>query len=134
NVTQIDIPDPVFVGSNLTYSITFTNKGPWPATGILLTNAFSSNATFITATQSLVGDYFLIDDYVLLFEFYDPLPVNGRATVAVVVSPFVTGMITNQIGVWPFEVDLNSANNTSSIATLVNPQADLSLATTATPP
>src|SRR5207245_1653006 len=31
-------PNPVTLGSNLTYTVTVTNRGPSPATGILLTN------------------------------------------------------------------------------------------------
>src|SRR5207247_4116907 len=82
-ISQIDTPDPVLVSSNLTYSITITNKGPWPATGMLLTNVFSPNANFVTATQRLLGDYFRDDTNLLSFEFYDPLPVNVRAPVTV---------------------------------------------------
>ena len=30
-IGQTDAPDPVFVSSNLTYTISVTNKGPWAA-------------------------------------------------------------------------------------------------------
>src|SRR5438034_10246960 len=38
-IGQIDSPDPVLVGSNLTYTISVTNKGPWGARGTTATGA-----------------------------------------------------------------------------------------------
>jgi len=54
-VTVTDAPDPVFVGSGLTYTLTLTNRGPSTATGVYLTDILapgvtlgSSNTTFGT--------------------------------------------------------------------------------------
>jgi uncharacterized repeat protein (TIGR01451 family) len=133
-IGQTDAPDPVFLSSNLTYSISFTNKGPWPATQLFMTNVLAPGATFISSTQSLFGpDPFLLDTNVLLFEFDEDLPVNGHATISLVVSPTVAGTITNQIGVFGFELDTNAASNVSSITTTVNPLADLSLSASGSP-
>ena len=118
-VGQTDMPDPVFVGSNLTYSITVTNNGPWPATQILLTNTFPSNAIFITATQSQ-GDYYPLDTNVIVFELTNGLAANAFATITVVVSPTTAGTIANQVGVGAFELDLVPASNSSTITTSVN--------------
>jgi len=118
-VSQTDTPDPVFVGSNVTYSIIVTNKGPWPATQILLTNTFPSNANFITLSQSQ-GDYFPLDTNVIVFELTNGLAVNGFAAIEVVVSLTTAGTIANQVSVGAFELDLVPANNSSTITTSVN--------------
>lgn len=130
---QIDIPDPVLLTSNLTYSITITNKGPWPATQVQLTNVFPGSADFISVTQSLAGDFFLLDTNVLFVEFFDPLPVNAKANVTIVVHPNTPGLVTNLVGVSGFEIDLAQGNNLSSIVTTVNSHADLSLTGTVSP-
>src|SRR5439155_26181376 len=44
-IGQIDSPDPVLVGSNLTYTISVTNKGPWGARG---TTATGDNVLLVT--------------------------------------------------------------------------------------
>src|SRR5437773_9994549 len=108
---QIDNPDPVLLTSNLTYSISITNKGPWPATQIELTNVFPGSADFISVTQSLAGDFFLIDTNVLFVEFFDPLPVNAKATVTVVVRPNTPGLVNNLVGVSGYEIDVAQGNN-----------------------
>jgi len=123
-VGQIDTPDPVFVTSNLTYSISVTNKGPWPATQVFLTQTFPPNATFVSATQDLFDNP---DTNIIVFELTNGLAVNAFATVGVVVTPTVAGTIANQVSVSGFELDLNPGNNASSITTTVTPIAELVL-------
>jgi len=134
-VSQVDLPDPVFVGSNLTYLITVTNRGPWPATQVLLTNLTPLNLKFLNSTQSqgyVEADFFITNLY--YFYLVDDLAVNARATIAVFFSAVTPGAGINQLGVSGFEFDPNLANNVSAITTTVNPLADLVLSGTVSPP
>ncbi len=129
-VSQVDAPDPVFVGSNLTYTITVTNKGPWPATQIMLSDYLAANVDFISATASQ-GDY-SFGFGSILFDL-GTLAANSSATATVVVSPSTLTPVTNQVVVSAFDVDPSTANNTSIITTAVTPYADLAVSAIASP-
>ncbi len=47
-----DTPDPVTVGELLNYNLVVTNVGTGTATGVILTNTLSTNATFFSASAS----------------------------------------------------------------------------------
>ncbi|HEX7771764.1 MAG TPA: SBBP repeat-containing protein, partial [Pyrinomonadaceae bacterium] len=51
-VTMSDTPDPVAVGSNLTYTITLKNIGELPATGVTLTDTLPAGATLVSANST----------------------------------------------------------------------------------
>src|SRR5262249_15264251 len=48
-VTNTDSPDPVFAGSNLTYTVTVFNLGPGGATNVVLTDVLPPNVNFVSA-------------------------------------------------------------------------------------
>jgi len=53
SIIKSDSPDPVVVGSDLTYSITVTNNSPdTVANGILVTDTLDANVTFVSASDS----------------------------------------------------------------------------------
>src|SRR5262249_35578554 len=45
-------PDPVFVGSNLTYTLVVTNAGPLNAPNVMLTNTLPASVAFQSASTS----------------------------------------------------------------------------------
>ena len=45
-------PNPVIVGSNLTYSLTVTNRGPATASSVSVTNALPTGVVFVSANVS----------------------------------------------------------------------------------
>ena len=51
NVAKTDSPDPVLVGTNLTYTITVTNAGPNAAANAALTDILPANTTFVSLTS-----------------------------------------------------------------------------------
>jgi uncharacterized repeat protein (TIGR01451 family) len=51
-VSKDDDPDPVLVGSTLTYTIRVTNLGPQNATGVVLTDRLPSQTDFVSAAAS----------------------------------------------------------------------------------
>jgi len=51
SVTKSDSPDPVIVGSNLTYTIVVNNAGPSNAASVSLTDSLPANTTFVSMSQ-----------------------------------------------------------------------------------
>jgi uncharacterized repeat protein (TIGR01451 family) len=72
-------PDPVAIGQEVTYTVTVTNHGPDPATGVTLTDTLDPGATFVSTTGGVtpVGG-------VLTFGL-GTLADGGSATVTIVV-------------------------------------------------
>ena len=125
--TSVDIvlsktgsPNPAQVNSNLTYRIVATNNGPSPATGVTITDtlpigpAFVSSATtqgncIVTSTVTCsVGN----------------LAVGDSTIVTIVVTPQSTGQLNNTATVTQSEADFNTANNSQTISTTVEVQAN----------
>jgi uncharacterized repeat protein (TIGR01451 family) len=51
-ITKVDSPDPVAVGSPLTYTIQTQNLGPDAATGVVVTDQLPKGVDFVSATSS----------------------------------------------------------------------------------
>jgi uncharacterized repeat protein (TIGR01451 family) len=117
-VTVTDLPDPVFVGSPLTYTVTLTNRGPSAATGIYLTDILppgvslvSSNTTF--GTFSLAPAIVTINVGTL---------ASGAGLVATLrVSPSLAGVVTNTVNGTNSlaQVDLDPTSNSAFTTTTV---------------
>jgi uncharacterized repeat protein (TIGR01451 family) len=118
-----DNPDPVVIGSNLTYTISVTNFGPSTATNVVVTANLPSTANFISASPG----YTLATNSVI-FPNIGNLATNASVTLTVVVQPFVVGPTTNIVIVSSAAADPNLADNTViDVATVVPPSADLAL-------
>lgn len=123
-VSVTDTPNPVFIGSNLIYTIVVTNFGPFPATNVRLTNTLASGVTLESATISqgslntsenpIIGNFGTVN--------------NGSSAVATLaVVPTAIGTITNIASVGSDLPDPNPANNTSTVTTTVWPLPFLSI-------
>ncbi len=76
-------PNPVIVGSNLTYTITVANKGPWPATSVVLTDALPASLMFVSAITNGLSSYsYDTNSGVITFSFVT-LTNGGSATVMI---------------------------------------------------
>ncbi len=112
-----DSPDPVATNSPITYTLAVFNPGPWPATGVSLSNLLPAGVSFISATSSQgactrAGNVIICD--------LDTLPAASNATVRIVVaSPSVLGDIVNRATVTATEVDPNLTNNSATVITTV---------------
>ncbi len=118
-VTQASIPNPVAVGSNLTFAVTIANNGPATAADISLADTLPAGVTFVSATASQgsctpgVGTVSCSLGTIL---------AGGSATVNIVVVPSVNSIIANNASVTSSTLDLVTANNTSSAnATVLDP-------------
>ena len=123
-VTVTDAPDPVFVGSNLVYTITITNNGITSASNVRLTNTLPQSVTLKSATTSQGS---LTTNANPIFGNLGTLNNGGSATVTLTVTPMAPGSITNMVAAASDALDANSANNISFAITTVLPLPLLSI-------
>lgn len=131
SLMKIDFPDPVFVGNNLTYTLTVTNNGPSLATGVTLTDTLPSGVTYVSSTASQGSAPIYSDDTVTVN--LGDVAAGSNAKVTIVVMPNVDGTIINTAFVNANEDDNNTVNNTAIQSTTVNPATDLAVSKSAVP-
>lgn len=134
SLVKSDSPDPVDVGSTLTYTLAIDNAGPDTATGVTVTDSLPASVTYQSATTpdgscSVSGQVVTCD--------LDPIAAMGSATVTITVTPQQEGQITNVATVSSDESDTAPGNNGDTEETQVGAgppaMADLSLVKTASP-
>lgn len=120
-VTMTDSPDPVRVRANLTYTVTVSNSGPGTAIGVTLTDPLSADVVFVSATssQGTCARSGGGSRDGLLTCALGSINAGASATVTIVVSPRVTGTLTNTATVQANTADPNTANNTATATTTV---------------
>jgi uncharacterized repeat protein (TIGR01451 family) len=124
-LTAAATPNPVLVGSPLTFTYTLTNAGPDAANGVMLTNLQPANVALVSATSDLGV---CTTNGNLVTCIIPTLAAASRATVTVVVKPLAPGTIAASASVTSAEVDLNAGNNQASAeVTAQLPVADLAV-------
>jgi uncharacterized repeat protein (TIGR01451 family) len=113
-------PDPVFVGSNLTYSITVSNFGPGVATGVTISDPVPSEVSFVSATssagtascslQNTPGGPTVVCNL-------GSLAPGGTAQATIIVTVNQAGNISNTGTVTGNEPDPNLNNNSDTVRT-----------------
>lgn len=119
-VSKADSPDPVTVGSTLTYTIQVSNLGPQGATGVTVTDRLPSQVKFVSATASsgsCTGKGRTISCDVGSLAA-DPTKADA-ATVTIAVQPKKVGTIANSASVEGVENDPVSANDQAQVSTTV---------------
>jgi uncharacterized protein (TIGR03437 family) len=116
-VTQTPERNPVMVNNNLTITLAVNNRGPSPATGVVLTDSLPSGAGFVSATASQGG---CAQSGGTLTCNLDNLAVNAAVTVTLIIRPTATGTINNAANVRATEPDGKQANNQTSGAITVS--------------
>ena len=101
-------PDPIVVGSNLTYTIAVTNFGPNQSVGTVVSNFLPGNVEFVSATAS-VGSCSLIDGVVICS--FGTLTNGARVSATVNVTPTASGVLYTRATANAEGVDQNPANN-----------------------
>jgi uncharacterized repeat protein (TIGR01451 family) len=124
SVAKFDAPDPVLVGQPLTFTLFISNGGPDAATGVWLTDVLPLKAGLVTASQ---GD---CDGAGALTVTCDlgALAGDDDAIVTIVVTPAVSGSLTNTVDISGEQADPSEGNNTDTTHTRVDPAADLGVA------
>jgi uncharacterized repeat protein (TIGR01451 family) len=122
-VTVTDSPDPVFVGSGLTYTLTLTNRGPSTATGVFLTDILAPGVSLISS-NSTFGTFSLAPTTVTINVGSLTSGAGLAATLRVTAS--LAGVITNIATVTnsPAQVDLDPTSNLAfTTTTVLSPMA-----------
>jgi uncharacterized repeat protein (TIGR01451 family) len=115
-VTKTDAPDPAAVGNPVTYTLTATNNGPSPATGVTVTDTLPAGVTFNSATPSQ-GSCSQAAGVVNCN--LGSLANHASATITIRVTPGQPGTIVNGATVSGNENDPDPSNNSATATTQV---------------
>lgn len=124
-------PNPATQGAALTYTATLTNFGTETATGVSLSDELPIGVNFVSAIPS---QGYCTGTAAVGCTLGD-LASGASATVAITVTPTVTGTLANSITTTA-NGDVNAANDTASSSIVVNAPvvtADLGVSLSATP-
>jgi uncharacterized repeat protein (TIGR01451 family) len=123
SLTTTATPNQQLASSNVTYVLTVTNRGPWPASSIVLTNLIPAGATFVSSTSSQGPTAVAAG---LVYCFVGDLASNAVARVTNVFAMGPTaGTVNNQAGVYHYEFDPVATNNSSITPVTVNALTDV---------
>ena len=114
-VTQVDTPDPVRAGDNVTYMVTVINKGPDNATNVVLTDLLPSTATLISATPS-AGT---CSGMTTITCALGTLGNGSSATVHIVAVTTTKGTLNNDVRVVADETETRAVDNEDREQTVV---------------
>lgn len=119
-ITKTDSPDPVRVGSTLTYSIGVQNHGPLAASDVTVTDTLPAGVDFVSGSAS-AGNCANKGRKVSCRLGAVPFGVtySGAASVTIVVVPRRVGSITNTATVNAKEKDPVRGNDTATATTRV---------------
>jgi len=106
-------PEPVGVGSNLVYSLTFSNAGPADATDVIISNRLPAGVNFVSATGGATPT-----NGVLLLNL-GSLAEGTNTSVQVIVQPTAAGNLTNFFQVFANEIDPVLTNNFATVISTV---------------
>lgn len=115
----------VALGSNLTYSVTLTNRGPAIASAVRLTNALPAGVSFVSVNSTLGSCVNQSGNVVCDF---GTLSAGVGTAISLTVSPNASGLLTNNIQASAAQLDLDSTNNLTQVVTLARPPTDLAVA------
>lgn len=121
-ITKADSPDPVRVGSNLTYTIGVENLGPSPATGVTVTDNLPAGVDLVSASGPSGPCAVQGGKVTCPIGSLNPVGVNyggAQVTVTIVVVPRSAGTVRNTATVKGDQKDPVNGNNKATASTRV---------------
>ena len=130
-ITKQTNPEPVAVGSQLTYTLVITNNGPSTANGIVLTDNIPNTVT---------NPQYSLDNGTTWTNWTGTLnlnPLNNGASEKVLIRGTVSntaiGIITNTASVTSNSFDPNLSNNSATVISTISLLADLAITVSTSP-
>lgn len=112
-------PDPVSVGTNLTYTVIITNNGPDAATNAQLNDTLPVSVTFVSVAQSQGS----CSGGSVVTCNLNTIANGANASVVIVVKPTAVGSLSNSVNVTSDASDPNPSNNNPSVVVTVAPSS-----------
>jgi uncharacterized repeat protein (TIGR01451 family) len=123
-------PDPGIAGGRVTSTLTVTNSGPSPATGVVVTDQLPDGVTFVSASPGCAAAAGTVTCTVGTLA----PGATAAVTVTVAIPPGSTAQsLVNVASVSSDTADLNPENNSAASTVAVTRQADLIVTKTADP-
>jgi uncharacterized repeat protein (TIGR01451 family) len=115
-VTGAGAPASVGIGGDWTITLTVTNRGPAPASGVTLVNPLPAGVEFVSTS----GGTFDSGRQVIAVPF-GALETGSSATVTLVLRPTAAGTITDTATATANESDPDPANNQAVLVNVITP-------------
>jgi uncharacterized repeat protein (TIGR01451 family) len=116
SVSMAATPNPVSLGSALTYNLSISNAGSVAATGVNLVDALPASTSFKSATSSQGS----CSGAAVITCALGDLAGGASATVQIAVIPNLAGTLSNSASVSSNEVDADVANNSATSSVTVS--------------
>jgi uncharacterized repeat protein (TIGR01451 family) len=123
SLAKVPTAGPYYVGQPLTYTLTATNSGPSTAATVTLTDTLPAGLTYVSATgpgECAANANVVVCDL-------GTIPFPGSANATLVVTPNISGTLTNTAQVAASTYDLDTINNSTEAQITAITSADLSL-------
>jgi uncharacterized repeat protein (TIGR01451 family) len=117
-VKMISAPDPVFATSNLLYTITVTNAGPFDAPNAILLDILPPSV--VLRSNSTTAGMIVVNGNTVTVNFVS-FKIGDKATVKLTVAPQVVGQLENTAIFTSDYPDPDPSDNTASVTNLVLP-------------
>ncbi len=128
-ISKTGLPEPVYAGNPLNYTLVVTNVGPSDATQVVVTDTLPSSLSFGSASAGCA----YLAGVVKCTLGTVPGGSTRALTLTVVPDSLLAGTIVNQAAVAGSEVDPVTANNTAFAVNTVIAVADLAVNQTSAP-
>jgi uncharacterized repeat protein (TIGR01451 family) len=132
SISTSETPDPVRIGTDLSYTLSVANDGPTAATAVSVIDHLPPGTSFVSAGGVGWSCHTVGLDVTCTMPTL-AIASSAPAITIVATAPGTAGNITNTATVSSSTADPNGANNTATTVTLANAFADLEVAINDTP-